>query len=280
VAIILTIILVSRVRAPAVALHMLVEANVSGHYTHHYFSSLSLLLSESLTFLPERGISEQTVENKSFKVDKVRPPKKISAQSERARARPKTCALGPFLIKRGISEKTVKNKSLKVDKVRPPKYFFFFFDNDVDNVFCLRQWGADLSTLETLTRKFCLHQWGAERFCLRQWGADISTWRSKGGGEFRVLACADTGSETPLGVRQYWSRECVRQRLLCTCWWRQTVSGHYTHHYYWSSGVRAPAVDLHMLVEANVSGHYTHHYFSRSLLSLRVPHFSPRKRHF
>jgi hypothetical protein len=25
---------------------------------------------------------------------------------------------------------------------------------------------------------------------------------------------------------------------------------------YWSSGVRAPAVDLHMLVEANVSGHY------------------------
>jgi hypothetical protein len=25
----------------------------------------------------------------------------------------------------------------------------------------------------------------------------------RGGGEFRVLACADTGSETPLGVRQY-----------------------------------------------------------------------------
>ena len=45
------------------------------------------LSSESLTFLPERGISEQTVQNKSFKVDKVRPPKKISAQSERARAR-------------------------------------------------------------------------------------------------------------------------------------------------------------------------------------------------
>ena len=75
-------------------------------------------------------------------MDKVRPPKKISAQSERARARarPKTCARGPFLIKRGISEKTVQNKSLKVDKVRPPKYFFssFFFhdvdDDDVDDV--------------------------------------------------------------------------------------------------------------------------------------------------
>jgi hypothetical protein len=25
----------------------------------------------------------------------------------------------------------------------------------------------------------------------------------RGGGGFRVLACADTGSETPLGVRQY-----------------------------------------------------------------------------
>ena len=87
------------------------------------------LFSGLFTFLPERGISEQTVQNKSFKVDKVRPPKKISAQSERARARarPKTCARGPFLIKRGISEKTVQNKSLKMDKVRPPKYFFFFF---------------------------------------------------------------------------------------------------------------------------------------------------------
>ncbi len=88
-----------------------------------------LLSSESLTFLPERGISEKTVQKKSLRMDKVRPPKKFSAQSERARARarPKTCARGPFLIKRGISEKTVQNKSLKVDKVRPPKYFFFFF---------------------------------------------------------------------------------------------------------------------------------------------------------
>ena len=34
--------------------------------------SLSLLSSSGLfTFLPERGISEQTVQNKSFKVDKV-----------------------------------------------------------------------------------------------------------------------------------------------------------------------------------------------------------------
>ena len=38
-------------------------------------------------------------------------------------------------------------------------------------------------------------------------------------GVFRVLACADMGARTPLGVRQYWS-----------------------------SGVRAPAVDLHTLV--------------------------------
>jgi hypothetical protein len=77
------------------------------------FSPLFSLFSLSglFTFLPERGISEQTDQNKSFKVDKVRPPKTFSAQSERARARLKTCARGPFLIKRGISEKTVQNKS-------------------------------------------------------------------------------------------------------------------------------------------------------------------------
>jgi hypothetical protein len=46
--------------------------------------SLSLLsLSQSFTFLPERGIYEKTVQNKSLKVYKVRPP----AQLERARAR-------------------------------------------------------------------------------------------------------------------------------------------------------------------------------------------------
>jgi hypothetical protein len=84
--------------------------------------SSSLTLSSGLfTFLPERGISEKTVQNKILKVDKVRPPK-ISAQSERTRKRasPKTCARVPFLIKRGISEKTVQNESLKVYKVRPP----------------------------------------------------------------------------------------------------------------------------------------------------------------
>ena len=46
----------------------------------------SLSSSGLFTFLPERGISEQTVQNKSLKVDKVRPPTKISAQSERVRA--------------------------------------------------------------------------------------------------------------------------------------------------------------------------------------------------
>jgi hypothetical protein len=57
-------------------------------------SFFSLLSSGLFTFLPERGISEQTVQTKSLKVDKVRPPKKMSAQSEhaRARARAKTCA--------------------------------------------------------------------------------------------------------------------------------------------------------------------------------------------
>ena len=48
-------------------------------------SSLSPL-SGLFTFLPERGISEKTVQNKSLKVYKVRPPKTISAQLERARA--------------------------------------------------------------------------------------------------------------------------------------------------------------------------------------------------
>ena len=89
-------------------------------------SSLSPL-SGLFTFLPERGISEKTVQNKSLKVYKVRL---------------KTCARRPFLIKKQTNKQKI--------------------DNDVDDVV------------------------GGLR-----------------GGGIRVLVCADTGSETPLGVRQY-----------------------------------------------------------------------------
>ena len=75
-------------------------------------SSLSPL-SGLFTFLPERGIFEKTVQNKSLKVYKVSPIGACARAHE-----PKTCARGPFLIKRGITEQTVKNKRWKGYKVR------------------------------------------------------------------------------------------------------------------------------------------------------------------